>query len=99
MVICHFIDHVCTLSCVITSVSGYLSRPQVSDSLVLELQDGVSCLTRLLGMKLLSLQEQTQEQQALLKFTLNSNTLLNSYIEMTNITITSVQKKGMFLNH
>lgn len=87
-----FVEHVCTLACMVTRVSGYLRRPvKASDLLVLELQEGVSCLTWLLEMKLLSLQEQqTHSQQALLNSTLNSNTLINSYKEMTIITITSV---------
>lgn len=92
----------CIHSCsVVTSVSGYLRRPEgASDLLVLELQDAVTCLTWLLGTKLLPLQEQkTHLQQALLKSTLNSNTLINSYIEMTTITITCVLKKMCFSHH
>lgn len=76
MVVNHFIDYVCMFVCVVTSVFGYLRMPEeASDLLVLELQEGVSCLTWLLGMKLLPLQEQqTHLQQGLLKSTLNSNT-------------------------
>ena len=84
-----FVDHV---ACMVTSVSGYLRRPEeASDLLVLELQEVVSCLTWWLEMKLLPLQEQqTHLQQTVLNSTLNSNTLINSYIEMTIITITCV---------